>query len=148
MSVQLTDLSTPALADTATWTWVRDRRQPQLAPWFNRQATAGLILVCDVVVLELVRLAPNAQRATAMAETLSAFASVTMPENVWDDARALQLKLAEHGDHRRVPPTDLLIASAALRADVPVLHYDRDYERIASVSALRHQWLVPEGTLA
>lgn len=87
MSVQLADLPTPALADTTTWTWVRDRRQPQLAPWFNRQATAGLILVCD-------------------------------------------------------------IASAALRADVPVLHYDRDYERIASVSALRHQWLVPEGTLA
>ncbi|MGK2938092.1 MAG: PIN domain-containing protein [Solirubrobacteraceae bacterium] len=148
MSVELADLSTPELADTATWTWVRDRRQPQLAPWFNRQASAGMILVCDVVILELVRLAPNAQRAQAMAETLSAFASVAMPDGVWGDARALQLELAGHGDHRRVPPTDLLIAAAALRGDVPVLHYDRDYERIASVSALRHQWLAPEGALA
>jgi hypothetical protein len=31
---------------------------------------------------------------------------------------------------------------------VPLVHYDRDYERIARVSALQHHWLVPDGALA
>jgi predicted nucleic acid-binding protein len=56
--------------------------------------------------------------------------------------------LAANGDHRRVPPADLLLASAAEEAGVALVHYDRDYERIAAVSGLRHQWLVPDGTLA
>ena len=29
-----------------------------------------------------------------------------------------------------------------------LVHYDRDYERIAAVSELRQEWLVPDGTLA
>jgi hypothetical protein len=36
----------------------------------------------------------------------------------------------------------------AEEAGVALVHYDRDYERIAAASALRHQWLVPDGTLA
>jgi hypothetical protein len=34
------------------------------------------------------------------------------------------------------------------RLSEPDEHYDRDYERIAQVSALKHQWLLPDGTLA
>jgi predicted nucleic acid-binding protein len=56
--------------------------------------------------------------------------------------------LAAKGDHRRVPPADLLIGCAAEAAQVPLVHYDRDYERIAGVSALAHCWLMPDGALA
>lgn len=71
-----------------------------------------------------------------------------MPSELWTRARQTQLALAANGDHRRVPPADLLLASAAEEAGVVLVHYDRDYERIAAVSGLRHQWLVPDGTLA
>jgi predicted nucleic acid-binding protein len=47
-----------------------------------------------------------------------------------------------------VPPVDLLIAGAAEAAGVPLVHYDRDYERIAAVSGLDQEWLLPDGTLA
>ncbi|HTR89949.1 MAG TPA: PIN domain-containing protein, partial [Solirubrobacteraceae bacterium] len=78
----------------------------------------------------------------------NAFESVPMPTSLWSRARELQIALAVSGDHRRVPPVDLLIGSAAEKAGVPLIHYDRDYERIAGVSDLEHQWLMPDGTLA
>jgi predicted nucleic acid-binding protein len=106
------------------------------------------VLVCDLVVLELTRLAPNERRAGEVTERLAAFESVPMPDDIWSHARETQLTLAVNGDHRRVPPADLLLAAAAEQARVQLVHYDRDYERIAAVTGLRHQWLVPDGTLA
>jgi predicted nucleic acid-binding protein len=141
-------LDRPALFDTGVWTWARDRRFPELASWFNEQVANGFVLVCDVVVLELIRLTPNESRAQEVAGRLDAFESVEMGAELWKRARELQSRLSASGDHRRVPPIDLLIGAAAERADVPLVHYDRDYERLASVSALQHQWLVPDGALA
>ncbi|HMD56707.1 MAG TPA: PIN domain-containing protein [Solirubrobacteraceae bacterium] len=134
--------------DTGVWTWARDRRFPRLASWFNAHVAAGRVLVCDLVILELIRLAPNAARAGEVADRLDAFESVPMPAVLWRRARELQLALAVTRDHRRVPPVDLLIAAAAEAADVPLIHYDRDYERIAAVSDLKQYWLLPQGTLA
>lgn len=71
-----------------------------------------------------------------------------MPSEIWSHARQTQLALAAGGNHRRVPPADLLLAAAAELADVALIHYDRDFDRIAAASELRHEWLVPDGTLA
>jgi predicted nucleic acid-binding protein len=146
--LDLPQLDRPALFDTGAWTWVRDRRFPELATWFNAVVEAGFVLVCDLVILELTRLAPNEQRAREVADRLAAFEAVPMPVELWGRARRTQLALAVGGDHRRVPPADLLLASAAEEARVALVHYDRDYERIAAVSGLRHRWLVSDGTLA
>ncbi len=140
-------LERPALFDSGAWTWVRDRRAPHLAQWFNAEVAAGRVLVCDLVVLELLRLAPNPARARETADRLSAFPAVAMPAGLWARARTLQLALSDTGDHRRVPPADLLIAAAAEEAGVPLVHYDADYERIAGVSSLEESWLAPRGTL-
>jgi predicted nucleic acid-binding protein len=148
VDLRLPQLDRPALFDTGAWTWVRDRRFPELAAWFNSAVEAGLVLVCDLIVLELTRLAPNEQRAHAVAERLGAFGAIQMPTGLWSRARETQLALAATGDHRRVPPADLLLAAAAEESGVGMVHYDRDYERIAAVSELRQQWLVPDGTLA
>jgi len=141
-------LDGPALFDTGVWTWARDRRFPQLAVWFNEQVANGRVLVCDLVILELVRLTPNESRAREVADRLNAFESVPMPGELWARARSLQLLLSAGGVHRRVPPVDLLIAASAEAANVPLVHYDRDYERIAGFSSLDARWLVPDGTLA
>lgn len=144
----LPPLDRPALFDTGAWTWARDRRFPELRAWFNAAVEAGLVLVCDLVVLELTRLTPNERRAREIAGRLAAFEAIPMPAGLWDRARETQLALAANGDHRRVPPADLLLAAAAEEADVALVHYDRDYERIAAVGGLRQEWLVPDGTLA
>lgn len=146
--LDLPQLERPALFDTGAWTWVRDHRFPELATWFNAVVEAGLVLVCDLVILELTRLAPNERRAREVADRLAAFEAIPMPAELWARARRTQLALAANGDHRRVPPADLLLASAAEEAGVVLVHYDRDYERIAGASGLRHKWLAPDGTLA
>jgi predicted nucleic acid-binding protein len=142
------ELDGPALFDTGVWTWARDRRFPHLADWFNTEVEAGRVLVCDLVVLELTRLAPNEDRARGVAERLDAFESVPMPSKLWNRAREIQLLLSPDGDHRRVPPADLLLAATAEEAGVPLVHYDRDYERVASVTDLQHLWMVADGSLA
>jgi predicted nucleic acid-binding protein len=136
------------LFDTGVWTWARDRRFPQLASWFNAQVAAGKVLVCDLVILELTRLTANEIRAREVTDRLATFESVPMPAALWSRARQLQVCLAANGDHRRVPPVDLMIGCSAEAAGIPLVHYDRDYERIARVSALEHKWLLPDGTLA
>jgi predicted nucleic acid-binding protein len=127
---------------------VRDRRFPALAEWFNTEVRAGRVLACDLVILELVRLTPNQERARELATRLGAFELLPMPNGLWSRVRAVQLSIAAAGDHRRVPPSDLLIAAAAERAQVPLIHYDRNYERIAAVTGQEHVWFVPDGTLA
>lgn len=90
------------------------------------------MLVFDLVILELVRLAPNEHQARELANRLAAFEALAMPQALWSRAREVQLAMSASGDHRRVPPPDLLIAATAELANVPLLHYDRDYERIAA----------------
>lgn len=129
------------------WTWARDRRFPGLADWFNGEVRSGHVLVCDLIVLELVRLAPNEERAHELSTRLAAFEALPMPQSLWSRAREVQLSMAANGDHRRVPPPDLLIAVTAELAKVPLIHHDRDYERIAAVTAQEHFWFVPDGAL-
>ncbi len=71
-----------------------------------------------------------------------------MGGELWKRACELQLLLSANGDHRRVPPVDLLLAAAAEQAGVPLVHYDRDYERLARVGTLKQLWFVPDGSLA
>jgi predicted nucleic acid-binding protein len=109
---------------------------------------AGRVLICDLIILELIRLTPNESRAREVTSRLDGFESVAMPVDLWVRARELQMLLSADADHRRIPPVDLLIGAAAERANVPIIHYDRDYERLAQVCAVQHHWFVPDGTLA
>jgi predicted nucleic acid-binding protein len=42
---------------------------------------------------------------------------------------------------------DLVIAAAAEAAALTVLHYDDDYDRIASVTGQPTEWVAPAGSL-
>jgi predicted nucleic acid-binding protein len=55
-------------------------------------------------------------------------------------------QLAGRGQHRAPSIADLFVASVALTNDATVLHYDKDFELIADVTGLRHEWIVPRGT--
>ena len=59
----------------------------------------------------------------------------------------MQAALAERGEHRGASLPDLIIAAAAERAGVTVLHYDADYDLIASVTGQPVDWVVPRGSL-
>ena len=56
------------------------------------------------------------------------------------------MQLAPKG-HHRLPIPDLIIAAAAESAELSVLHYDADYERIAEVTGQPNEWIVPRGSV-
>lgn len=56
--------------------------------------------------------------------------------------------LAERSQHRAVPLPDLLVAACAERAELTVLHYDADFDRIAALTNQPSQWIVPRGSVA
>lgn len=61
-------------------------------------------------------------------------------------ARQAQRLLAQSGLRGR-PIPDLLIAAAAEIEQLTVLHYDSDFEIIASVTGQRCEWVVPRGSI-
>ena len=61
-------------------------------------------------------------------------------------ARQVQRLLAARRQRGRKVP-DLLIAAAAERAGLIVLHYDADFDQIARVTGQICEWVVPPGSI-
>jgi predicted nucleic acid-binding protein len=63
--------------------------------------------------------------------------------------RALQVcgLMAARGNHRGAKPNDLIIAAAAEARGLTVLHYDKDYDRIAKVTHQPVEWVARAGSL-
>jgi predicted nucleic acid-binding protein len=87
-----------------------------------------------------------------VARTLKARADhlVTLPisEGVADRAREVQALMASRGLHRAAGAFDLLTAAIAEHHRATVLHYDADFEHIASVTGQQHRWIAPRGSIS
>jgi len=76
----------------------------------------------------------------------NAFALVETSEDHLRRARQVQRLLADrHQRGRKVP--DLLIAAAAEHRNLAVLHYDADFDRIATVTGQTCEWVAPAGSV-
>jgi len=64
------------------------------------------------------------------------------------ERRALQAQaqLARAG-HHRMPPVDVLLAALADRHRLGVLHYDADFDVVATVTHQPTEWAAPQGSL-
>jgi predicted nucleic acid-binding protein len=70
-----------------------------------------------------------------------------MDQRDFDRAIQVMSALCERGQHRSVAIPDLLIAAVAERAELTIIHYDQDFDRIAEVTGQRTQWVVPRGSI-
>jgi predicted nucleic acid-binding protein len=138
------------LADTSAWGWSRRRDQPALREWFDRRLIRGTIATCDMVRLELLRVARNHAEFTRRAGGLNRLPDFPITTFEWRRALFVYGELARQGGghQRSVGYADLLIAAAAEGAGIPVLHYDEDFERIAEITGQPHRWIAPRGSLA
>jgi predicted nucleic acid-binding protein len=109
-------------------------------------AAAGELARASISDLEVGYSARNAAEWDRLVGALDAFALVD--STAAHQRRALQVQrlLAERSQRGRKIP-DLLIAAAAEELGVTVLHYDGDFDLIASVTGQRCQWVVPAGTV-
>jgi predicted nucleic acid-binding protein len=107
------------------------------------------IVTCEMVKLELLTEARNGKEFDRRREQLDALPQRSMGEAEWLRALEVYGRLAHQGGahQRSVKHADLLIAAAAERGDVPVLHYDEDFDRIAAVTGQPTRWLARRGSL-
>lgn len=104
------------------------------------------VAVSAPVMFELGYAARNATDRDLILDRLTAYPYIATVEA--DHRRALEVqgRLSERSGHRGLSLVDGLVAAAAERAGLSVLHYDRDFERIAHVTGQRHDWVVRRGS--
>jgi predicted nucleic acid-binding protein len=108
----------------------------------------GQIATCGIVDLELLYSASSPTVYKKLAAVLRALPRASVNEAVMDRALEVQGLLARRSQHRAVPLPDLIVAACAEGADLTVLHYDADYDRIAHVTGQAVRWVLPRGTVS
>ena len=101
---------------------------------------------CSMTDLEYGFSAENERQWDTRAADLSVFKLVNVESTDFQLALALQRDLAKAGLAKRKVP-DLVIAAVAINNDHTLVHYDADFEFIATVSALKHEWIVARGSI-
>ncbi|TKA02899.1 PIN domain nuclease [Actinacidiphila oryziradicis] len=107
---------------------------------------AGLLAVCGAVELEVLHSARSKTDAERIRDEMRGFDWLPTPDEAWDRALDVQTRLIAAGNWKALSVSDLVIAATAERSGATVLHYDGDYDMIASVTGQPMRWVVPAGT--
>lgn len=103
---------------------------------------------CSIVDLEMTFSARSpADHESVRRSQRLLFARVPIDQDVLDRAEEVQALLARDSRHRGATIPDLVIAAAAERAGLTVLHYDADYDLIAEVTGQAVEWVVERGSV-
>lgn len=121
-------------------------RQEAVGDRLEVLAQAGQLWTCRLIDLEVVY-ASRARDVGAVIEERRALPEASITPGVMHRALQVAGLMAASGRHRGAKPVDLVIAAAAEAAGLAVLHYDDDYDRIASVTHQPMEWVAPAGTL-
>ncbi|SRR5213593_4452510 len=124
-------------------------RTPEVAAKLAPLIQDGEVATCGVVELEVLYSARSEPDLIATrSRRAAAFPRVAMSEEDFNRAEGVMAQLAKKGHHRAVSLPDLLIAAVAERSRLVVLHYDADYDLIASVTGQEVEWVAPRGSLS
>ena len=139
-----------ALLDNSAWARLRP---PSAVPAPRRTEVAraieaGEVFVCMPFLLEAGYSARNAMEHDELLCELESLPRLEIDSEVEQRTLDAQAQLARLGYHR-LPPVDLMLAAVAHRHQLDVLHYDADYDLIASKTDLRFRsvWLAERGSL-
>lgn len=128
------------LFDTSAWVLGGTNRA--VAERLAAEIRSGALGLCTMTALELLYSARNVNEYGMTLERLR-----RLP---WYDLRdpkaavAVQHRLALRGQHRTSLP-DVVVAATAAEHGLTVLHYDSDYERLAEVAGIQHEWVAERG---
>jgi hypothetical protein len=106
----------------------------------------GLVATCAIIDLEVLYSARSAADYETTLQERRSLPDAPITPDVLNTALDTQHQLAKRGQHRLAIP-DLIIAAAAQAADLAVLHYDADFERIATITGQTQEWVVPRGSI-
>jgi predicted nucleic acid-binding protein len=133
------------LADTSAW---HRSRNPEVAAKWARLLDEDRIATTTVVRLEVLYSARSGDDYEAVSRELDALHQLRCEAAHLARALEVQHLLARSAPlHHRVAIPDLIIAAVAELEGATVWHYDHDYERIATVTGQRVEWVAPAGSL-
>jgi predicted nucleic acid-binding protein len=122
--------------------------KPPVAATFEPKVLAGHIASCSITDLEHLFSARSGGEHRARRDDIALrFALVPLDQATLDRALEVQGLLADKGQHRAASLPDLVVAAAAERAGLTVLHYDADFELIATITGQPTEWVVPRGSV-
>ena len=130
------------LLDTSVLTRLR---QPRIAERIMELDRDGLART-TMTDLEIGFSARGVDDWDRLSSALAAFRQIDFEAHHFDRARQVQRALAAEGlEGRKVP--DLLIAAVAEATALTVLHYDADFDHIATVTGQSTTWIVERGSI-
>jgi predicted nucleic acid-binding protein len=122
--------------------------EPTVAAVLDPLLQNGTLATCAIMDLEILFSARNGREHTSLARARSGFTYLETHDAMLRRAAELQGLLAKKGLHRAASIPDLIICAVAEHHSATVLHYDKDFDLIASVSAVQARWVVPKGSVA
>lgn len=126
----------------------RVARQPTVQAALERLDDVGTLATTAVIDLEIGYSARNLSEFDSVAADRTAlYQELPLTHAVTDRARQVQRELVRAGQHRGPGVSDLLIAATAELYGAIVVHYDRDFDVIATVTAQPVEWIVPPGSV-
>jgi len=133
------------LADTTVF--VLQARYESVQRRFEKLLVEGRLAACQMSALEYLNNAVNGQGYERLWRALHGHRWLDVTAEAMDRAMAVHRELAASSQHRDVRLPDLIIAATAELNGATVLHYDVDYDRIASITGQATEWVVPRGSL-
>jgi predicted nucleic acid-binding protein len=135
-------------------TWLVDKSvlarlsRPEVRQMVLPHVQAGRVAITIVTELEVGFSARSAKDYATTRRTLVDFlVPILVSPRAEQRAREVQAALVWHGQHRAVSIPDLLVAAVAEVEQLSVLHYDADFELIASITSQPTEWVLPRGSI-
>ena len=131
------------LVDTSALTRLRD---PGVHARILEGASQSTCAVLSLAHLEMGFSARSSSEWDDISTSLASLRTVDIVDADVQAALQVQRELASRGLMGR-KIVDLLVAAAASRLRLIVLHYDRDFDHISSVTGQRCEWVAPPGSI-
>jgi predicted nucleic acid-binding protein len=132
------------IADKSAWV---SGRKPAARQLWTDAFQRGQIATCSVVALELLYSAQNSADFASIEADLASIENFSVGPAEFEAAIDAMRTLAQNPLDHRIPLPDYLIAATAQNNGVGVLHYDKDYVRLATVMSFDSQLIAPLGSI-
>lgn len=127
------------LVDTSVWISVLKDKTGNTVKKFRDRMVKDVVVFSRFIQLELLQGAKNELEWGRLDEYLATQYYLEASENTWRTAARIYFDLRKSGITVR-SPIDCCIACIAMEAQAFLLHHDHDYEKIAEITPLEHEF--------
>jgi predicted nucleic acid-binding protein len=118
------------LIDTSALVRILRRQVDEV--WYGHVAR-GLVAICEPVITETLTIARATEYERVLADLLSTYLWVPVPDGAWETVRLVGTRLAQRSCHQGLSVADHLVVATAMHHRLTILHEDADFGTAAQV---------------